>query len=214
MVLWDKISQSSENINDVIKQFWLSFEVEIRDYISSVQFGLNFAHGSIQVCWFWISTKKANISAIWARNMSFLSKIRKICYCWLETISDDVLYNYTKSQKVSLDYYKPFRHIKAETYIGEHIVSTPPTQIGLKFRLGSNWRTLLVQQCSYIVGQKLNHLTSHLNNVETCVINMIIQKLYFGFCQTFQPNKFVRDDVHRKWPITNEQLESQLNSKS
>ena len=32
--------------------------------------------------------------------------------------------------------------------------------------------------------QKLNHLTSHLNNVETCVINMIIQILYFGFCQT------------------------------
>ena len=39
-------------------------------------------------------------------------------------------------------------------------------------------------------GQKLNNLTSHLNNVETCVINMIIQNLYFGFCQTFQPNKF------------------------
>ena len=43
--------------------------------------------------------------------------------------------------------------------------------------------------------QKLNHLTSHLNNVETCVTNMIIQNLYFGFCQTFQPNEFVRDDV-------------------
>ena len=39
--------------------------------------------------------------------------------------------------------------------------------------------------------QKLNHLTSHLNNVETCVINMITQNLYFGFCQTFQPNKCV-----------------------
>ena len=25
--------------------------------------------------------------------------------------------------------------------------------------------------------QKLNHLTSHLNNVETCLTNMIIQKL-------------------------------------
>ena len=57
--------------------------------------------------------------------------------------------------------------------------------------------------------QKLNHLTSHLNNVETCVINMITQNLYFGFCQTFQPNKCVRDDVHRNWPI-----KSQLNSRS
>ena len=45
--------------------------------------------------------------------------------------------------------------------------------------------------------QKLNHLTSHLNNVETCVIKMITQNLYFGFCQTFQPNKRVRDDVDR-----------------
>ena len=48
-----------------------------------------------------------------------------------------------------------------------------------------------------VSGQKLNHLTSHLNNVETRVINMNIQNLYFGFCQTFQPNKFFRDDVHR-----------------
>ena len=63
-------------------------------------------------------------------------------------------------------------------------------------------------------GQKLNHLTSHLNNVETCVINMITQNLYFGFCQTFQPNKCVCDDVHRNWPITNEQLESQMSSRS
>ena len=43
--------------------------------------------------------------------------------------------------------------------------------------------------------QKLNHLTSHLNNVEMCVINMITQNLYFGFCQTFQPNKCVRDET-------------------
>ena len=62
--------------------------------------------------------------------------------------------------------------------------------------------------------QKLNHLTSHLNNVETCVINMITQNLYFGFGQIFQPNKCVRDDFHQNWPITNEQLESQLNSRS
>ena len=40
---------------------------------------------------------------------------------------------------------------------------------------------------------------------------MITQNLYFGFCQTFQPNKGVRDDVHRNRPITNEQIESQLN---
>ena len=38
-------------------------------------------------------------------------------------------------------------------------------------------------------GQKVNHLKSHLNTVETCVINMIIQNLYFGFCQTSQPDK-------------------------
>ena len=48
-----------------------------------------------------------------------------------------------------------------------------------------------------IVGPKLNHLTSHLNNVETCVINMITQNLHFGFYQTFQPKKGVRDDAHR-----------------
>ena len=77
--------------------------------------------------------------------------------------------------------------------------------------LASNWRTLLVQQCALT---KVNHLTSHLNNVETCVINMITQNLYFGFCQTFLSNKCVRDDVHRNWPIANEQLESQLNSRS
>ena len=35
--------------------------------------------------------------------------------------------------------------------------------------------------------QKLNHLISHLSNVETCVINMITHNLYFGFCQTFSP---------------------------
>ena len=62
-------------------------------------------------------------------------------------------------------------------------------------------------------GEKLSHLKSHLNNVETCVINMIIQNLYFGVCQTFQPNKCVCDDVHRNLPIADEQLESQLNSK-
>ena len=46
-------------------------------------------------------------------------------------------------------------------------------------------------------GQKLNHLISHLSNVETSMINMIIQNFYLGFCQTFQPNKFGDDDVHR-----------------
>ena len=53
--------------------------------------------------------------------------------------------------------------------------------------------------------QKFNHLTSHLNNVETYEINMIIQNLYFGFCQTFHPNKCVLDDIHRNWPITDKQ---------
>ena len=62
--------------------------------------------------------------------------------------------------------------------------------------------------------QKSNHLTSHLNNVETCVMNMIPQNLYFGFCQTVQPNKCVCDDVHRNWLITNKQLESHLISRS
>ena len=46
----------------------------------------------------------------------------------------------------------------------------------------------IVGPTNYVRGQKLNHVTSHLNNVETCVINMIIQNLYFGFCQTLQPN--------------------------
>ena len=31
---------------------------------------------------------------------------------------------------------------------------------------------------------------------------MITQNLYFASCQTFQPNKCVRDDVHRNWPQT------------
>ena len=65
-----------------------------------------------------------------------------------------------------------------------------------------------------VVWQKLNHFASHLNNVETCVTKLVTQNLYFGLCQTFQSNKYVRDDVHRNWPITNEQLESQLSSRS
>ena len=45
-------------------------------------------------------------------------------------------------------------------------------------------------------GQKLNHLTSYLNSAQTCVINIIIQNLYFGFCKAFQLNK-VCDDIHQ-----------------
>ena len=48
---------------------------------------------------------------------------------------------------------------------------------------------------------------------EHCWFNMITQNSYFCFCQTFQLNKRVRNDVHQNWPITNEQLESQLNSR-
>ena len=59
-----------------------------------------------------------------------------------------------------------------------------PITIQIILWLGSNWRTELAQQCGLT---KLNHLTSHLNNVETCVINMITQNLYFDFYQTFQP---------------------------
>ena len=78
------------------------------------------------------------------------------------------------------------------------------------------WSQIDEQCCSNNVGgQTLNHLTiSHLNNVETCVINMIIQNLYFAFCQTFQPNRFVRDDVHPNSPVTNEQFGLDLNSRS
>ena len=49
------------------------------------------------------------------------------------------------------------------------------------------------EQCwsNNVGGQKLNHLTSHLNSVETCPISMIIQNLYFGFCQTFQPTNLL-----------------------
>ena len=39
-------------------------------------------------------------------------------YCLLETLSNDALYNYTESQKVSLAYYKPFWHSKEKTYVG------------------------------------------------------------------------------------------------
>ena len=38
-------------------------------------------------------------------------------------------------------------------------------------------------------GQELSHLTSYLNGVEMCVVNIIIQNVDFVFCQTFQPNK-------------------------
>ena len=37
--------------------------------------------------------------------------------------------------------------------------------------------------------KQLSYCGSTVNNVKTCVINMIIQNLYFGFCQTFQKNK-------------------------
>ena len=43
---------------------------------------------------------------------------------------------------------------------------------------------------------------------------MIIQCVYFGFCQTFQLKKVVGDDVHRNWPISDRQPEADLNSKS
>ena len=33
------------------------------------------------------------------------------------------------------------------------------------------------------------------------LINMITQNLYFGFCQTFQPNKCVSDDIHQVFPL-------------
>ena len=50
---------------------------------------------------------------------------------------------------------------------------------------------------SYNVGgQKLNHLTSHFNNVETCEINMSFQNFYFGLCQHFSPtNMFTETDL-------------------
>ena len=66
--------------------------------------------------------------------------------------------------------------------------------VPLQHRLWSNWRHCWSNNVGW---QKLKHLTSYFNNMETCVINMITQNLYFGFCQTFQPNKCVRDDVHR-----------------
>ena len=51
----------------------------------------------------------------------------------------------------------------------------------------------LVQQCGRTKAEPFDIQSQQCGNM----INMIIQNLYFGFCQTFQPNKFVRDDVHR-----------------
>ena len=42
---------------------------------------------------------------------------------------------------------------------------------------------------SKLGGQNLNHLTSHLNNVETCLINMVTRTLYFGSVKHFSPTR-------------------------
>ena len=46
------------------------------------------------------------------------------------------------------------------------------------------------------------------------MINTIIQIWYFGFYQTFQPKKFVDDDIHRNLLITNEWLKLELNPRN
>ena len=66
-------------------------------------------------------------------------------------------------------------------------ISTPyPSFTYFIKRLFLGWGQIDEHCWSNNVGwQKLNHLISHLNNVETCVINVITKNLYFGFSQTF-----------------------------
>ena len=59
---------------------------------------------------------------------------------------------------------------------------------------------------------RLNYLLSLLCNVEMYMIHMIIQDLYFDFCQRFQLNNFFWWWHNRNWPITNRQPGSELNS--
>ena len=95
-----------------------------------------------------------------------------------------------------------------------YVILTDNTNFWLSTQISDCQQNYLLLLTCLAFHKKLNHLTSPLNNVETCVISKITQNLYFGFCRTFQPNKCVRDDDNRNWPITNEQFKSQLNSRS
>ena len=52
--------------------------------------------------------------------------------------------------------------------------------------------------------------------METCVINMITQNLYFGFSQTFKPKKCVRDgvDIVSGFKLMEDQEWAKINVKS
>ena len=113
--------------------------------------------------------------------------------CWRQTAQ-----NKTSVQSLKVNSFRPKYYFAFVQQYSEYILSVDSDVCDLAAIILLGWGQIDEHCCSNNVGrQKLNHLTSHLNNVETCVINMIIQNLYFCFCQTFQPNKFVRDDVNR-----------------
>ena len=104
---------------EIIKLFLVSFEVRIQVPLSFVQWSWNLAQGSILKCWFRIQAKKSDLSTFWRRKMPFFKKNWHFCpsipwqkcyhgntlgYCLLKIISNDALYNYTESQKVSSVY--------------------------------------------------------------------------------------------------------------
>ena len=102
---------------------------------------------------FEIEPKKSDINTFWRRKWLFFTKNWNFCpsapwqkcchgntlgYCQLKTILNDALYNYTKSQKVSSVYWKPFWHSREKTNV-------PPAWIGLSFEL-----SCVILQVDYI----------------------------------------------------------------
>ena len=79
----------------------------------------------------------------------------------------------------------------------------------------SSWSNFSVLIWANIVGPTMwaDKSWTFWHPISTMWKRVITQNLYFGFCQTFLPNKCVCD-VYRNWPITNEQFKSQLNSRS
>ena len=111
--------------------FWYRSMSKFELPLSFVQSSWNLAQGSILRRWSRTWTKKADRNTLWARKRQFSTKSwkfrlstswQKCChgntlgYCQINTVSNDALYNYTKSQKVSSAYCKPFWHYKAKIY--------------------------------------------------------------------------------------------------
>ena len=120
---------------DVIKLFLVWFQVKIRVFLFCVQLSWNLAHGSILRRWFRIQARKSDINTFWRRKCHFWNFCpsapwQKCCHglVWW----NDALYNYTKNQKVSLVYYKPFLYSKEETCRGAQCAPTSLNRVNDK----------------------------------------------------------------------------------